>query len=115
MTKGKAPPIWQLPALIASGLGLLGLLGTWAVGYTSYAELPKKVEKVEAKNETQDSAIDKLTALQEFYANQSPNQQMLVRKKPKQIIEEDPSGTLWCCDEKTAREGWENDTWSKCE
>ena len=109
--KAKVPPWWQLPSLIAGGIGLLGVLGTWAVSYATYAELPKKVEKVAEKNEQQDTAIDKLTALQEFYAQQqAPNQS--YHKQP--IREQDMQDIWWCCDDASYRECWDNRTWYKC-
>ena len=111
--KIKTPPIWQLPALIASGPGLLGLLGTWAVGYATYAELPKKVEKVEEKNDSQDTAIDKLTALQEFYAEQkqAPNQ---IYRRPEIIREKDSDGVWWCCSESDSDICYLENLWQRC-
>ena len=107
--KKPAPPFWQLPAIIAASVTGLGVLGTGIVKLSGYLTLPDRVEAGEQKNEQQDSAIDKLTAInetwQQIYQQQTANQAApmpapwtFLREERDWQVFRDPEGTEQCCD-----------------
>jgi len=73
--KSKPLAWWIWPGILTGSLAALTALGSLAVNYASFAALPTKVKQVEAKNDDQDTAIDKLTAIQQTWTEIYQQQQ----------------------------------------
>ena len=104
MTK-KAPPPWQLPAILAGSIAALTALGTFIVKSATYIQLPDKVEAAVQKNTEQDTEITALTAIQKTWQNIYEQQQQMQQQVPNQSAPQperrwwqDDNGDWWVCD-----------------
>lgn len=103
--------VWyQQFQVIGYVVGGLAALGTVIVVSNRYIELPQKVEAAETKNTQQDRQIDRLITLQEYYQQQSVQQQT----RPQAVWKErnDRTGEEWCTD---GQETWSINRQGECE
>ena len=96
MSKSKPPP-WQFPAIVSGIVIALGALGTFIVRSATYIQLPEKVAEAMQKNAEQDSAIDKLTAIQETWQNIYQQQQAPNQPAPRGLREWDGTDEVFYC------------------
>jgi hypothetical protein len=110
--KKKAPPFWQLPAIVAASVTALGVLGTGTVKLAKFLTVTDRVDAAEAKNLEQDDSIKNLSyiagqnqqILDRVTQQQAPNQTAPVPEPWEFIKQEgdfqifrDPEGVLRCC------------------
>lgn len=114
---------WVIPSIITGSLAALGAVGTVIIQSANWLQLPAKVEAGEMTNQRQDEAINKLTAIQEYWKDvYATQQQQQVRPPPAPAVQpqaplrewDDQDRTFWCC-ATTSEDCWERSTWYQCD
>ncbi len=84
----KKPSWWMIPSIVVASVAALTALGTFITKSSDYIELPEAVAATQVKNDEQDSAIDKLTAIQatwqDIYQQQQAVPDIMVRYHKRQ-------------------------------